>query len=434
MTQVTVFGLGKLGAVLAAVLADSGHIVKGYDTSQAAVDAINAGAPLNFEPYLGEILNRNSNRLSAFNDASTALSDSDVAYIIVPTPSLTSGAFSNDFILEALLPISQQIAENSRFLTVVIASTVMPGSCSNEFIPFIERFSGKSVGIDFGLVYSPEFIALGSIVKDMHFPDLVLIGESDARAGDIASRMALSVVKNEPEVRRMSLPSAEITKIAINTFVTTKISYANMLGELCDQIPGANIDDVTEAVGADSRVGHLYLKAALGYGGPCFPRDNAALSVAAESRGVRAEIARATDAINSRQVSRIVSLVAERSSPGDTVVIAGLAYKANTPVVDSSQAVEIGKALTKTGRTVIGFDPLVFESASEEVPFGFPVTNDLSGVLVADVVVVANPSLDIRPVIYGKRDVAIIDLWGSELDRHENVTRPGRPSLSEGLH
>lgn len=422
---VTVIGLGKLGACLVASLAEGGHQVRGFDVSTDAVKSINSQKPLVHEPGLAELLEKNAGRFAAFDEVGTALSGSEAVYIIVPTPSKREGNFANDYVNQALEAIGADLRQNPRRMTVVVSSTVMPGSCETEFVPLLEASSGLTVGQEIGLAYSPEFIALGSVLKDMSQPDLVLIGESDPRTGDLVSEIALSMVANSPEVRRMSLASAEITKIAINTFVTTKISYANMLSELCDEIPGSNIDDVTAAVGSDQRVGKLYLKAALGYGGPCFPRDNAALAFSAESRGLRADIARATDSVNRRQVERIVSLVLGSSEPGDTVGVIGLAYKPNTPVTDESQGLEIARALSEKDRVVVGFDPLVAENVLEGVP-NFVVAQSSSNMDEATIVVLANPELG-HILEDTARGAVIIDMWGTHAADGARIIRPGRP-------
>jgi len=428
--KITVMGLGKLGACLVGSLAEGGHQVRGFDVSAAAVKSLNSQQSLVYEPGLAELLEKNAGRFAAFGDAGTALSGSEAVYIIVPTPSKPEGDFANDYVTQALEAIGEDLRQNPRQMTVVVSSTVMPGSCEAEFLPLLEARSGLTVGKEIGLAYSPEFIALGSVLKDMSQPDLILIGESDPRTGDIVSEIALSMVANSPEVRRMSLSSAEITKIAINTFVTTKISYANMLSELCDEIPGSDIDDVTTAVGSDRRVGKLYLKAALGYGGPCFPRDNAALAFSAESRGLKADIARATDSVNRRQVERIVSLALQSSQPGDQIGVVGLAYKPNTPVIDESQGLEIARSLSKKDRAVVGFDPLVAENAPERSA-NFVVAQSPLELDGATVVIVANPELG-HTLEGTARRAVIIDMWGTHVADSARIIRPGRPNGEKG--
>ena len=180
---------------------------------------------------------------------------------------------------------------------------------------------GARSGACSGLCYNPEFIALGSVVSDMLRPDLLLIGESDTTAGDILERLYDVTCENRPAVQRMNFVNAELTKLAINTFVTTKISYANMLADICERLVGADVDVVTRAVGSDSRIGARYMKGAIGYGGPCFPRDNVALSALARSLGAqrpaRRDDRRDEPRIRSNACSarwRAASLVQERSA------------------------------------------------------------------------------------------------------------------------
>src|SRR6185436_11415889 len=128
-------------------------------------------------------------------------------------------------------------------------------------------------GDSLGLCFSPEFIALGTVIRDMLEPDMVLIGESDPRAGAMLEHLYRGVCENDPPFRRMSLVEAELTKLAVNTYVTMKISYANTLAGLCERLPGADVESVTDALGLDTRIGGKYLRGAIAYGGPCFPRD-----------------------------------------------------------------------------------------------------------------------------------------------------------------
>ena len=151
--------------------------------------------------------------------------------------------------------VGRGLAGRDAYHVVVVGSTVMPGSCEAELGPALERASGRRIGDDLGLCYSPEFIALGNVIRDMLEPDMVLIGESDSRAGDVQERLYRGVCENDPPFRRMSLVNAELTKIAVNTYVTMKISYANALADMCDRLPGADVDVVTDALGLDTRIG-----------------------------------------------------------------------------------------------------------------------------------------------------------------------------------
>jgi UDPglucose 6-dehydrogenase len=423
--SLAVLGLGKLGSILAVVLAEAGHAVKGFDVSLPAVEALNNSKPLIFEPGLVELMESVGGQVSAHSEVDRALEDASGAYVIVPTPSNPQGAFKNDFVVHALRDIGNHLAKNPRDFTIVISSTVMPGSCEDTFRQELETASGMTVGKELGLAYSPEFIALGSAIHDMKYPDLVLIGESHAAAGDFVEEVSRSVVKNKPQFRRMSLSSAELTKIAINTFVTTKISYANMLSEICEQLPGASIDDVTAAVGSDLRIGKSYLTAGLGYGGPCFPRDNKALSYAAHSRGVSADIAEATDAINDRQIDRVVDLAVAHTLEGETVALMGLAYKSDTPVLEASQAMEIARRLVTKNRVVLGFDPLVSKSHEGSPLDGVLLIDDARQIGPAALLIVCTRERLTESIPREYLPKLIIDLFGANGDDELEVIRPG---------
>ena len=390
--KIAVFGLGKLGAVLAAVHAAAGHEVVGVDIDDVLVESINGGQAPFAEPGLQDLIADAGSLLTATLDVGEAMQGADVSLIIVPTPSLPDGSFTNEYLVKALAGLGSCLTDRESRHTVIVCSTVMPGSCQDDLQAALESASGRAVGRDIGLVYSPEFIALGSIVNDMQNPDLVLIGESDTAAGDVAEQLARTIVQSEPAIHRMSLPSAELVKLAVNTFVTTKISFANMLSECCATLPDADIDVITRAVGSDSRIGGKYLKGALGYGGPCFPRDNLALTRFAEMSGVEASIAIATDLVNERQPDRIVSRIQGQTPPGGTVAVLGLAYKPNTPVCERSQAVDIANKLQHLGFTVMAHDPQATRDTAERLDPGVGLAEAEDEALSkADTVLIATP-------------------------------------------
>ncbi len=411
--EIAVIGLGKLGSPLAAVLASRGHVVVGVDLNPAAVQALNAGRAPVVEPGLQERLEMAQGRLRATTDFADAIAATDISFVIVPTPSGPDGAFSNRYVIDAVKRIGAALKATSRYHVVNITSTVMPGSTGGEIRAALEAASGRTVGVDVGLTYNPEFIALGSVVRDLLQPDMVLIGESDPRAGDVLEgAYALTVPEGTP-VQRMNWVCAELTKIAVNTYVTTKISYANMIAELCEQLPGADVDVVTRALGRDSRIGAKYLKGALGYGGPCFPRDNVALATLARSLGLRADVAEATDTVNRRQVDRVVRLVARLAPDPATVAVLGLSYKPDTPVVEESQGVMIARALAAAGHAVLIADPVALESASAVLGDTVtPMSTAEAAVAAATVIVVTNPDRTfaaLAPASFTGK--AIVDCW-----------------------
>lgn len=365
IARISVIGLGKLGAPLAACLASRGFTVIGADVAPKVVACINEGCPPVQEPGLGDLITCCNGRLTATTDLRAAVLASEATFVVVPTPSEADGRFSIQFLLDACDKIGQALRDKPYHL-VVITSTVMPGATGGPVQRRLEEVSGKRCGRDFGLCYSPEFIALGSVIRDMLNPDFILVGESDQRAGDLLGTVYDRLCEGKPPVRRMSFVNAELTKLALNTFVTTKISYANMLAQICERLEGGDVDVVTGALGLDSRVGGAYLKGGLAYGGPCFPRDNRALCGLAQDLGVKPLLGEATDATNRLQIARIIDLVTTVRPDGDApIAILGLAYKPDTDVVTESPGLALAQELIARSIGIRMYDPIALESARE---------------------------------------------------------------------
>jgi UDPglucose 6-dehydrogenase len=414
--RISVVGLGKLGAPLAAVFASKGFSIVGTDLNRTFVEAINQGnAPVE-EPRLQELIEGNRERLTATSDAVAAVANTDATFVIVPTPSDAGGVFSNRFLIAAMETVGAGIRKKTGYHLVVITSTVMPGSTGGEIRAALEAHSGRSVGHALGLCYNPEFIALGSVVRDMLSPDMILIGESDSRAGEMLERIYQQSCDNKPAIRRMNFVNAELTKISVNTFVTTKISYANMLADICDRIPEADVDVVTQAIGADTRIGNKYLRGAIGYGGPCFPRDNVAFAALARSLGARAELAEATDSVNRYQLERLVGAVQSHARGKGPIGILGLSYKPETSVVEESQGVALAARLLDDGYEVIAYDPKAMPTAQTALPRPWtPAASAEECIRRSSLVVVMTPWPEFRAVprdAFARAErLTIIDCW-----------------------
>ncbi len=230
------------------------------------------------------------------------------------------------------------------------------------------------------------------MIRDFLNPDFTLVGEIDDRAGATLEKTYKEIMMNDPPCKRMAIENAELTKLAVNTFVTTKIAYANFLAAMCERIPGGNVDVVTDAIGQDERVGTKYLTGGLGYGGPCFPRDNIALNAFSETIGVDALIARATDGFNRGETGRLAIKLAALLPPGGTVGILGMAYKPFSHVVEESHSVKLALALANAGVRVTAFDPLARETAQLELKDKAVMLDDMQSCINgADLVVIATP-------------------------------------------
>jgi UDPglucose 6-dehydrogenase len=393
MTTASVVGLGKLGAPLLAVLARQGFEVYGLDLSPRTVAKIAAGIAPVEEPMLQELLTAHKTRIHATSDWSAAIGAADVTYLLVPTPSGADGSFKNDYLLAAIDEIGQVLRTKPGYHLVVVNSTVMPGSVGGPILERLEAISGKRVGRELGLCYSPEFVALGNVVEGLLRPDFVLIGESDARAGAMLEELSTRTVGDKVPIARMNFVNAELTKIALNTYITMKISFANMLAEVCDNLIGADADIVTAALGRDSRIGGKYLRGATGYGGPCFPRDTMAFATMARQAGTEANLALAAHAINERQIDRIVKILARHTGAGERVAVLGLAYKPDTPVTDQAQGIMLAVALNSMARRVIVHDPLAIEAARSLLGPDFEfAASAADAIAAADAAVIMIPS------------------------------------------
>jgi UDPglucose 6-dehydrogenase len=354
--SISVFGLGKLGACIAATFAQRGFEVVGIDIDPEKVRRVNEGLAPVEEPLLAETIAAGHARLRAATDPRQAVA-TDASFFIPPSPSLPDGSFSNEFLLRAMQSAAQVMREaGKKHHLFVCNSTTTPGAMDSVLIPTLEKETGWVCGRDFGVCYNPEFIALGNVVNGLLEPDMVLIGESDAGSGAALEELYKKYNRNQPHIARMSIISAELTKISVNSYITMKISFTNQLRLIAEQLPKADIHAILDAIGSDSRIGRKYLRAGLSYGGPCFPRDNRLLAYAAQQLGLRAPLAEASDKINEMTKEKLVEAVNALTKPKDTVAVLGLAYKPDTWIVEESAGLHLAQRLQRHGRNVLVHD------------------------------------------------------------------------------
>jgi len=363
--NISSIGLGKLGLCSAACFASKGHHVIGVDSNERHVEALaSGGCPID-ETGLPALLAQCRHNMEFTTDFDHAIRNSDLTAITVPTPSDADGRFSNACVEAVLERIAPALRAKKDFHIVGVVSTVMPGTCERIFRSRLEMLTGKVCGRDFGLLYNPEFVALGSVVHDFLHPDLLLLGASDDRSAQTARELYSSVVESSPYYAVMNLTNAEVTKLSLNCYVTMKISFVNELAAICEKIPGADVDVVTTAIGADTRVGPRYLKGGLGFGGPCFPRDNLAFQRCAEDAGAGAHLSPRVVEVNVEIVDRLMEMVGEHAGPGATVALLGLSYKPGTHIVEESQSLMLAERLLNAGYAVRMHDPKALQSAAE---------------------------------------------------------------------
>jgi len=413
----SVVGLGKLGLCLATGLADAGFSVLGYDIDEHLISLVSQQKSPFFEPLLQDLLLQSKDRLCVTTHAHDVIAHSSVTFIVVPTPSQDDGAFSDKFIRAFFSSVVHDIHKKTDHHTFVIVSTVMPNT-SARLISWLENQTGKKLNTDFSICYKPEFIALGSIITDMKSPDLVLIGESQQKAGELVEQIYRKFCVNTPRIARMSIVSAEITKIALNAYVTMKISFANTLGNICEHIPGAQVDAISTALGADKRITPFYLKAGCSFGGPCFPRDNKAFTLFAQSHGVDARLSQAVDYINDTQVDLLVEKIEQEITryAHPSISFLGLSYKTNTPVVEESMALRtITRLLVRYPNMQINvYDPLATRFAQDMLQEKVVYHDSLKSCLTSSslwVVATAEPEFLTITEYIPEHPIALIDHW-----------------------
>ncbi len=412
--DLVVVGLGKVGLVLSVALASAGHRVIGVDVDADRVAAVRGRTVRTSEPGIeARLRSLSAEDLDATTDASV-VQDADAVFIIVPTPSVATGGFSLDYVLSALESIGPglQMAKGSPVVSLV--STVMPGASGDVIIPKLEAAAGRAVGDRLGYGYNPAFIALGDVLRGFVQPDLVLVGESDEHAGDVLARIHASMVPVHTPIVRMSPVEAEIAKLASNAHETMRVAFVNMLLAACESTPGSDVDVITDAL--TFRHGQRLFRGAVPYGGPCWPRDNYALSAYLSEVGAPSTFPAAVHAANDEHGVYLRDRIRSLLPPaGGRVVVAGLAYKPGTEVLDEAFGLWLASELSSDPTvSVVGWDPLAAEPARAALPPTIAVTPHLAEAMAdADVLIIAqrHPAIEEFDWESAKPGLRVIDCW-----------------------
>lgn len=342
--NISVIGIGRLGLCTALVFENGGYNVVGVDIRESYIKSINNKTFYSDEPHVNDFLHHSQN-FRATTSLDEALDHSDIIYILVATP---TGVGEKSYDHTYLSSVLQQI--NNRRVTnkhIIIGCTVLPGYIAN-----IGRFLLKDCD-NCTLNYNPEFIAQGNIIDGLINPDMVLIGEENESIGDIIESIYVRITDNNPKISRMTPESAEITKLAVNCFITTKIAFANMIGDIADKTHNANAIDILSAVGNDSRIGNKCLRPGYGFGGPCFPRDNRALGNYARTIGVPPIIPESTDKSNIEHAKHLAQQIIDECyiNGATEYTFTDVAYKPQCPVpiIEESHPLIVAKLVTQHG-------------------------------------------------------------------------------------
>lgn len=390
--NISIIGLGKVGLPLAVSYASKRFKVIGVDIDKNKIDLLNKGHFIINEPLLEDLFKKYKNNITFTTDFQYAIKRSSVVFIIVPTPSLKDGSFSLKYIIDVCKKIGHELQNDNSWKLVNIISTVIPDSMDRVIKPLLEKTSNKKVGKDFGLCYSPEFVALGNVICNLFNPDFILIGESDKKSGKVLADIKKRVCDNNPPVHRTNFINAELAKIGSNTFITTKISFANMLARICENTHGANVDVISSILKDDSSIGGKRLIGSIGYGGPCYPRDNKALAFFSRKIGVSADLAESTHLYNEQQTQYLANLVKKYSKKNETIGILGLSYKPNTDVIEESQGIKLVLKLISKKFSVIVYDPMAMSNTKVLLGTKVIYAKSLSDIVNrSDIIIITTP-------------------------------------------
>ena len=362
--RVGVIGTGHVGLVTAATLASFGHAVAAVDADAEKIDMLRRGEPPFFEPDLAELVAEqvSAGRLHFEHESAQVFAGAEVVVICVGTPANPDGETNLAAVERAALDIARDADDG----TVVVGKSTVPAGTAERIRATFDRVRPDA---GFHIVSNPEFLREGTGVRDSLEPDRLLIGSDDAEGFEAMRRLYGPLLERGVRLIETDVATAELSKHASNAFLALKISYANALARICELV-GADVDAVTEVMGADPRIGAAFLGAGLGYGGYCFPKDVAAFERLAERLGypfpILAEVARINDEAVLRVVEHLRDEIGHLS--GARVAILGLSFKPETDDIRLSPALALAGRLIELGVEVVGFDPRAGANAKAEVP------------------------------------------------------------------
>ncbi len=359
-------GLGYVGLTTAVCMASRGLKVLGYDVDRAKIDAIKAGDTPFTEPRLDKML-KHVLRKGEFScgDEVSILDGVDIVFITVGTPSNPDGSINLSYVYDAAGMVGEILRSNRKSPTVVVKSTVVPGTTRGLVKSLLEERSGKNVGDGLNLCVNPEFLREGSAVSDMLKPDRIVIGDD---WGD-GARVLLRLYRRVYGRRRIptiitNTVNAEMIKYASNIFLAARVSLANELANICQRLPGADFKIVARGVGLDKRIGPYFLNAGLGFGGSCFPKDLRAMKAVGMEHGVRPLMLEAVERVNLEQPYRALELAEQLVGDlkGKKAALLGLAFKPNTDDIRDAVSLKITQALLERGCSIKVYDPAAMEN------------------------------------------------------------------------
>jgi len=356
--RISVVGTGYVGLVTAAIFADFGHEVWGVDVDQAKIESLKSNIIPFYEPGLKELVSNNikNGRLNFTTDYRKAISNSQIIFICVGTPSKKDGGYDLSYVFSA----AKTIAENLKNYAVICIKSTVPPSTAEE----VKKIINQATKVYFDLASCPEFLREGSAVEDSFHPSRIIIGAETKKAQELLIKLHQSI---KAPLLICDIKSAQMIKYAANAFLATKISFINSIANLCEKI-GADIDQVAKGLGMDPRIGDKFLKAGLGYGGSCFPKDTWALIKYAQELGYDFTFLKEVDNVNNKQIDYFIEKIKTNLHglvKNKTVTILGLAFKPDTDDIREARSIVVINKLKQLGAIINVYDPIANDNAKK---------------------------------------------------------------------
>jgi UDPglucose 6-dehydrogenase len=367
--KVSVIGLGHVGLVTAGALARWGHDVIGYDVDDAKIDRLAAGSIPFYEPGLQELIAEatEAGRFEATPELKDALAGAEVAFVCVGTPPLPGGGPNLSYVEK----VGRAVAEHATGDIVLVEKSTVPANTGRRLEQTIAREQQRTGnGIRIDVASNPEFLKEGSAVQDTLHPDRIVYGTSSARAREALREIYCTVVEEDGcPVVETDVASAELIKHASNAFLATRISFMNAVAQVCDRV-GADVQEIARGMGLDARIGPAFLRAGIGYGGSCFPKDVDAFAHLAKQVGYDFPLLEDVRVINEGQRELVLRKLESElwHLDGKTITLLGAAFKPGTDDLREAPAIHLARQLLAEGARVRIYDPVALEGVAEELP------------------------------------------------------------------
>ena len=362
--KIGIIGTGFVGLSLAAVLGSKGYQVLAIDSDEEKIKKIKNGHAPFYEPYLIPLLQKAlKSSLEVSSDTGKAVNECNLIFITVGTPATSEGNINLHSLMSVAEKIGQTLANSKNKQIIAIKRTVTPGT-NQKIKRIIEKESKKKSGKDFGIISNPEFLREGRAVDDTFNPHIVVIGGEDSKTINKVKKFYERFYNSTVPCIITNTQTAEMIKYANNSFLATKISFINQIANICQSIPGTNVDDIAKAIGIDPRIGGQFLKAGPGYGGSCLPKDVKALISFSENCGQNPTFLKAVQTTNSQQVENLFSFMKKvlLTLKGKKITILGLSFKEDSDDIRESVSINLIKKLLKHKVKIMAHDPMAIDN------------------------------------------------------------------------